>query len=159
MRTLTVYLETSIFNYYFELEREAHADTVRLFEEIRNGKYQAFTSTYAVNELLRAPDDKRDKMIALIDQYGITTLPVSEEANRLGALYVKEGIIPPSVLTDALHIAVATVNALDMILSLNFRHIVRKKTVELTALVNVKEGYRKVDIYAPMEVVSREEFD
>ena len=36
----------------------------------------------------------------------------------------------------------ATVNDLDMILSLNFKHIA-KRTIELTELVNAREGYHK----------------
>jgi len=50
----------------------------------------------------------------------------------------------------------ATANDLDMILSLNFKHIVKKKTIELAELVNVREGYRKEHIYTPMEVVENE---
>jgi predicted nucleic acid-binding protein len=44
MRIARIYLETTVFNYYFEKERDAHADTVMLFEEIKAGKYRAFTS-------------------------------------------------------------------------------------------------------------------
>ena len=44
IRIPKVYLETTMFNYYFDTERDAHSDTVKLFEEIRAGKYQAFTS-------------------------------------------------------------------------------------------------------------------
>jgi len=36
-------LETTLFNYYFEPGRDAHADTVRLFKEIAAGKYEACT--------------------------------------------------------------------------------------------------------------------
>ena len=57
---------------------------------------------------------------------------------------------------DAQHIAVATVNDIDMILSLNFRHIVRKKTEMMTGRVNADLGYRPVEIHSPMEVVDRE---
>ena len=58
MRTPRIYLETTMFNYYFDKEREAHADTVRLFEEIKAGKYQAYTSGYAIREISRAPEER-----------------------------------------------------------------------------------------------------
>ena len=38
-------------------------------------------------------------------------------------------------MSDASHIAVASVNALDMIVSLNFRHIVREKTIKMTGAI------------------------
>ena len=156
MRTPKIYLETTMFNYYFEPERDAHPDTVKLFEEIRAGKYQAFTSTYAIDELERAPEDKYRRMMTLIGNYGIAVLDQSDEANNLATLYQEQGILPARNTTDARHIAVATVNDLDMILSLNFEHIVRKKTVVMTGSLNVQLGYRPIDIRSPMEVVDRE---
>ena len=156
IRTLKVYLETTMFNYYFDKERDAHADTVKLFEEIKAGKYQAFTSAYAIGELERAPVEKYQKMIGLITEYSITVLDYSDEANKLAAMYQEQGILPLRSTTDARHIAIATVNDLDMILSLNFEHIVRKKTVIMTGSLNAQLGYRAVEIYSPMEVVERE---
>ena len=156
MRTPRIYLETTMFNFYFEREREAHADTVTLFEEIKAGKYRAFTSMYAVGELQEAPAERAQKMTDLIAEFDITVLDSTEEADALAAIYLSQGILPPGSKVDAQHIAVATVNDLDMIISLNFRHIVRKKTVTMTGLVNTAHGYKPVEIHSPMEVVERE---
>ena len=156
MRIPRIYLETTMFNYYFEQEREAHADTVKLFEEIKESKYQAFTSVYATKELLRAPDERAQKMINLISEYGITILEADEEADTLAATYQKQGIVPQGSTVDAQHIAIASTNDLDMIISLNFKHIVRKKTVTMTGRVNTDLGYKPVEIHSPMEVVERE---
>ncbi|MDR1669285.1 MAG: hypothetical protein LBR76_04935 [Oscillospiraceae bacterium] len=51
MRKLKIYIETTLFNFYFDETREAHADTLRLFEDISAGKYEAYTSDYTVAEL------------------------------------------------------------------------------------------------------------
>ena len=48
MRKLKAYIETTLFNFYFDKDREAHAATVALFEDIAAGKYEAFTSDYVV---------------------------------------------------------------------------------------------------------------
>ena len=66
-------------------------------------------------------------MIDLIAEFGITVLESTEEADALAAIYQKQGILPPGSTVDAQHIAVASINDLDMIISLNFRHIVRKR--------------------------------
>ena len=142
-----------MFNYYFDKDRDAHADTVKLFKEIAAGKYEAFTSTYVTDELEKAPNPKRDKMIALITEYGITVLAPTEGAARMADIYVAEGVIPRKYRTDALHIATVTVNALDMIISLNFSHIVKRKTILATGKINVLNGYHAIEIYSPMEVV------
>jgi predicted nucleic acid-binding protein len=65
-----------LFNYYFDVEREGHADTLHLFEKIKTGNYEAYTSTVTIGELLKAPELKKSKMLALIDEYRIATLPM-----------------------------------------------------------------------------------
>ena len=121
-----IYLETTMFNYYFDEDRDAHADTVTFFEECAAGKFEPSTSFYAIDELDDAPNEKREKMLALIEKYNITLLAATEEADNLARRYVAEGALPAGSMSDASHIAVASVNALDMIASLNFRHIVRE---------------------------------
>jgi predicted nucleic acid-binding protein len=115
VRTLKVYLETTLFNFYFDEDRDAHADTVRLFEDIAEGKYLAFTSLSVIDELENAPGEKRNKMIALIARYGITVLALNREVEQLADDYVAQGVIPLKYRTDGVHIAVASVNDLDMI--------------------------------------------
>ncbi len=95
-------------------------------------------------------------MLGLVEKYSVTTLSYSQAAENLAALYVSEGIVPAKYRTDGIHIAVATVHDLDMILSLNFRHIVRKKTVDRTGAVNILAGYRAISIHTPQEVADYE---
>jgi hypothetical protein len=60
-------------------------------------------------------------------------------------------------LTDAIHIAVATVNDIDFIVSYNFRHIVKRKTVLMTGAINLREGYKAIGIFSPTEVIDDEQ--
>jgi len=156
MRKQKIYIETTLFNFYFDKDRDAHAATVKLFQEIAAGKYEAFTSTYVTDELESASEEKRDKMMGLITEYDITVLAPNDEAARLADIYVSEGAIPQRFRTDGLHIAIATVNDLEMIISMNFQHIVKRKTKMLTGNINVLNGYRAVEILNPMEVVEDE---
>jgi len=158
MRRQKIYLETTLFNYYFDTDRDAHESTVALFEDIADGKYEAFTSSYVIEELEKAPAEKRDKMIALIEKYGIGMLYPNEETIRIADIYAKENIIPLKYFTDGLHIAIATVYELDMIVSMNFQHIVKRKTRFETAHINVKNGYKAIEIYSPMEIIDNENY-
>ena len=94
--------------------------------------------------------------MGLMSEYGITILRKSAEVDKHALIYQEQGILPQRSTVDAQHIAVAAVNDLDMILSLNFEHIVRKNTVLMTGNLNTQLGYRQVDIRSPMEVVDRE---
>jgi len=153
VRKAQIYLETTIFNYYFNRDRDAQPYTVKLFEEIAKGRFVAFTSAYVVAELMKAPAEKRDRMLGLIENFEINLLGMSDEAEGLAAIYAREGAVPSRFLADGLHIAMTVVNDLDIIVSLNFKHIVKKKTMEMTNLINTREGYRQIQIFAPMEVV------
>ena len=150
---MRIYLETTMFNYYFDKDRDGHAATVNMFEAIGKGEYDGYTSEYVTYELQQAEGLKQANMIALIDKYNIHVLDIDEEADRLSNVYVREGIIPAKYALDSAHIAVATVNHLDCVLSFNFQHINKLKTKEMTALVNLREGYRSIIICTPMEVI------
>ena len=157
IRKPKIYLETTIFNHYFDTDREAHAATVKLFGEIRAGKYDAYTSLYVTDELGDAQEPKRSNMLGLIPQYQINMLDASDEAERLVDIYVNESIIPIKYRYDGLHIACATVNDLEYILSLNFKHINKIKTKTMTGNTNIREGYRPITIASPLEVVGDDE--
>jgi len=152
MRKPKIYLETTLFNYYFDKDRDAHADTVRLFKEIAEGKYEAYTSFYVIDELKKAKEPKRGKMIALVEQYGITVFALDKDAEKLADAYVEQGIIPLRYRMDGIHVAIAALNDLDMIISLNFEHIVNRKTKLGTAGINALHNCRIIEIFSPMEV-------
>jgi len=152
MRTQKVYIETTLFNYYFDEDRDAHKEVVRLFKDIAAKKFEAYTSLYVIEELEKAPSEKRDKMVALIDIYNITVLALNQEAELLSDIYVEQKIIPLKYRTDGVHIAIAAVNDLEMIISMNFEHIVKRKTKYGTGNINIMNGYRAVEICTPMEV-------
>ena len=84
-------------------------------------------------------------------------LPEDPEVQRLAKLYVAENVIPEKYAADALHIAATTVNNIDYIVSFNFRHIVKVKTIMMTELVNLREHYKRIGIYSPTEVIDYDE--
>ena len=151
-----IYLETTLFNYYFDEDRDAHADTVTLFKECAAGNFEPYTSDYALEELDAAPEPKREWMLGLIKKYEITILSINDEINILAEKYIAENALPEGSLTDARHIAIAAVGDLDIIVSLNFNHIVKERTREMTGAINKIRGYNIVKILSPMEVLDSE---
>jgi predicted nucleic acid-binding protein len=158
MRIPKIYIETSVFNFYFADDApDKRDDTLRLFEEIRLKKHEPYTSDYVIGELRQASEPRRREMIELISRYSMIVLPEEPEIQRLAKLYVAEKIIPEKHSTDALHIAATTVNNLDYIVSYNFRHIVKVKTITMTEIVNIREHYKRIGIYSPTEVIDYDE--
>jgi predicted nucleic acid-binding protein len=143
-----------VFNFYVDESRGVmHDDTAKLFDEIASGKYRAYTSDYVVDELKRAPTNKSERMLELLTRFDIPVLTMRDDISPLADQYVAAGVIPEKYRADALHIALAAVYDLDMIISLNFQHIVKVKTIKMTGAINTINGYRAVEIYSPMEVV------
>jgi len=158
MKSLKIYLETTVFNFVFaEDSPDKKQDAIYLFEEIRQGKYIPYTSDYVLQELLKAEEPKRAKMVNLLDQYGIKLLAPDKNAEKLADKYVAEEIIPMKYRMDGIHIAMATTNDLDIIVSYNFHHIVKLKTIIGTESINLREGYKRIGIYSPTEVIENEE--
>ena len=80
-----IYLETTMFNFYYETRTappypELKAEVHRIFDLIKAGEYEAYTSTFTTNEIDNTEDlEKRTKMWDLIEEYDITVLETSQE--------------------------------------------------------------------------------
>ncbi|GHU47368.1 hypothetical protein FACS1894200_02600 [Spirochaetia bacterium] len=149
-----VYLETTMFNFYFSTQSpDKKADTRRFFEQIAEGKYEPYTSETVVDELKDAAEEKYRAMQELIDKYAVAVLSRTAEAKRLASRYAASGIIPLKYQTDGLHIGIATVNELDFVASYNYAHIVKLKTINACGLINRQEGYHFIGLMTPTEVI------
>lgn len=158
---MKIYLETTIFNFYFAIDSNEKRDAVLiLFDEIRQNKYKAYTSISVIRELEQANEPKKSKMLNLIKEFNIIVIEDSfnQSVQSLASEYVKKNIIPQKYKTDAVHIAIAAVYKLDMILSYNFQHIVKEKTRNFTAPINAELGFPSIKINSPQEVVNYEEY-
>jgi hypothetical protein len=145
-----------MFNYYYDEDRLGHFATVKIFENIGKGLNYGYTSDFVALELKQAPEPKQNNMIDLIYKYNIIVLNESQKIDDLANLYIKEGVIPKKYRLDALHIASATVHDLDCLLTFNFKHMIKKKTKESVAYINLHEGYKNIYICTPMEVLDDE---
>jgi hypothetical protein len=78
---------------------------------------------------------------------------VEDLANEI----LKEGILLPSKLLDALHIAVSVVHELDYLVSWNFKHLANIQKERRVLALTYKMGYlRPVRIITPLELMSDE---
>jgi predicted nucleic acid-binding protein len=152
---MKVYLETTMFNLYFDDGIFGHDAAKAFFDAIDRGEFEPYTSRYVTNELENAPEPKRGNMLGLIDRYKIVILSESDAAVDLAQKYIAQHDgIPENKWTDALHIAATSVNKLDVIISCNFRHINKAKTKNMVNYVNTREGYQPIQICRPEEVMN-----
>ena len=62
-------------------------------------------------------------------------------------------VVGRSAAEDAEHIASASVAGVDLVISWNFKHIVRLDRILGYEAVNLRQGYKPLRIYSPKEVV------
>jgi hypothetical protein len=127
--------------------------TKELVHAIKRGTYTAFISSAVLEEISKAPESKQKALVSLVEKYDLIPLEIDEEIESLAGLYIKNKVIPQKYEMDAVHIAVAVINDLDVIVSWNFEHIVTLKTKLSVNGINKMEGYKEIEIYSPMEVI------
>jgi predicted nucleic acid-binding protein len=156
IKKLRLYLETTVFNYYFDTDRDGHEDTVRLFEAISAGEFEGYTSRYAVSEIEMTSEPKCSKMLDLILKYSISVFDFDEVSKLLANRYISERVFTENQRLDSLHVAIASVHGLDCLISYNFKHINRSRTKVYTTKINQEEGYNGVVILTSGEVLNIE---
>lgn len=154
-----LYLETSIFGFYYDNEprNESRREAVRtLFRQLELGILRAAVSRLTRRELSRTAGPHRVALLSLTRL--AETLDVDEpEVERLAAMYVAEGIIPAEYEADALHAAYAAVSGIEVLVTLNLKHLANEWTSRRLNAVNLREGYPLVSIRTPEEVVRHED--
>jgi predicted nucleic acid-binding protein len=154
MKRNTIYLDTSVLNFFFEeKDLEKANSTKELFREIREGRYQAFISDLVLKEIGKASVVKREKLLSLIRTYQLPLVEVNVECIGLSDKYMETKIFPPKYRDDGLHIAIATVHHIDVVVTWNLEHMVKLKTRREVKAINILEGYREIEICTPMEVI------
>jgi hypothetical protein len=122
-------------------------------EDCRAGLLHPVVSDVVWAEVSKAPAEVVDIYERLLAS-DPTVLSVTEETLLLADTYCERGIVSEQYRNDVLHIAIATVGETDILVSWNFRHIVRYDRIRRFNGVSIELGYRPVDIRSPREVVS-----
>ena len=147
---MRIYIDTSVIGGYFDEEFKEWSK--RLIDEFKIGKKTVIISDVTLGELEDAPKHVRE-LIGTIPEKQKEIVLLDDEARELSSLYIKEKIVTPKSLLDTRHIAIATINRADILVSWNFKHIVNLAKIRLYNAVNLKYGYPLLEIRSPMEVI------
>jgi len=151
MKTPRIYIDTSVVGGCFDAEFALWSNG--LMRDFRRGLFHPVLSEVVAVEIHLAPEPVRVQY-AELRNLGAEFLAVNDEALDLAAVYEARGILAPRFRNDMLHIALATVADVDIVVSWNFRHIVRFEKIRLFNAINLELGYKPIQIYSPREVAS-----
>ena len=102
-------------------------------------------------ELGNAPE-RVQKILQEIPREHTEFIPFDEEVRALADSYIAAEVLGEARREDAHHIAAASVAGAELMLSWNFKHIVRYDRIRKFNGVNALKGYSALDIRSPLEV-------
>jgi predicted nucleic acid-binding protein len=148
MKKMKIYLDTSIISAYFDYRKPLRQLITQKWFQFEIVDFDPYISTLVLQEIDQNSDSElKDKMIRLIDDYGFSILEINKDAIKLSEIYRKEAI--KKEINDSIHIAIASVNELDAIISWNFKHIVNLKTINIIHSLNLLNKYKIIEILTP----------
>jgi hypothetical protein len=153
MKKPRLYFDTSVFGGIYDIEFQT--ETEMLFEMVKLGEIICVYSDLTEYELESAPDKIKTHFINL-DKSTIEYVEISEEINQLADEYLKEKVVGKTSLDDCRHIACATINKVDYLVSWNFKHIVNVFRIRGYNSINLKNGYMQLDIRSPKDIITNE---
>ena len=86
-------------------------------------------------------------------------LEITDEAVELATEYIEEKVVGKTSYADCLHIALATINHADYLLSWNFKHIVNVQKIRGYNSINIKNGYKQLEIRSPRDFINYDNED
>ncbi len=144
-----IYIDTSVVGGYFDEEfKEA---TTALFERLENNEIVFVVSDLLDLELISAPEKVRN----LLQKYSsdkFERIELNEESVNLADKYIAEKVVGITSIEDCRHIALATINKVDVLASWNFKHIVNLDRIKGYNSVNLKSGYQMIEIRSPKDL-------
>ncbi len=158
MRKIKVYLDTSVISYLQQEDApERMKDTLELWKQFENDKYDVCLSQITLDEVGECPEPKRSVLYEYLSNINYTKLEITEEVFRVAEQIINMGILSKKSIDDCQHIATAVIHNCDCIVSWNFKHIVNMKTIRGIRAITNLEGYKNIDILNPSVLLGGEE--
>jgi len=153
-KKLRLYLDTSVFGGYFDKEFEKY--TIPFFDRVFNSEFTVLYSTVTQDELINAPKRVKE-LVKRIKEKDTEFINETDEVVELALNYISEKVVGKTSYADCLHIALATIKQADYLISWNFKHIVNVERIRGYNSINIKNGYKVLDIRSPREFFNYED--
>jgi predicted nucleic acid-binding protein len=149
-----IYIDTSVIGGYFD---EEFKDATReLFKRFENNEITFVVSDLLDLELIGAPKNVRELPYKFsADKF--ERVELTDEASLLADTYIAEKVVGKTSLEDCRHIAIATINKVDVLASWNFKHIVNLDRIKGYNSVNYRLGYPMIEIRSPKDLIHYED--
>jgi len=150
-----VYIETSVISYLTarpsnDIRAMANQNVTIEWWEMQRSNYDVFISEFVIAEAgLGHPDAISRRLEVIAD---IIELQATEEVRVLGQELIRRHALPDNAEIDAYHVAIATVNGMEYLLTWNCTHIANAHTRPKIEATCRALGYEPPIICTPQEL-------
>jgi predicted nucleic acid-binding protein len=148
-----VYIDTSVVGGIYDIEFDIF--TKMFFDKAFRGEVTLIVSDLLEEELINAPTDIKTFFKTLPTEQ-LEFVKLTKDAIVLAELYIAEKVVGETSRADCRHIALATINKADVLVSWNFKHIVNLKRIRGYNSINLREGLHTLEIRSPKELMEYE---
>lgn len=151
-----VCIETTVVSYYTarpsrDVVIAGHQQITREWWEHRLPLFDAFISTLVLEEASRGNPQAAKARLAAIDS--LLILEPGGDVGVLASSVVGGGLIPREYVTDALHVALASVHRIDYMVTWNCKHLANAMIRTAIEKAVAAHGYRCPTICTPEELM------
>lgn len=151
----TVYIETSVVSYF--ANRDSRDVIVLAQQQITREWWRDAAKSFDlfVSDLVLSEIGQGDSLAANARLEAVASIPIlglDAESEALAERLLKVAALPQKAQDDALHIAVATVNGMDFLLTWNCTHIANARAREIINYCCRTAGYEPPVICTPPEL-------
>jgi predicted nucleic acid-binding protein len=129
-----------------------------LWNRIKNNEFNVTISELTLDELNATQNTDKLKVLtnylAQIEYHIVETGSIAEHIAEL--VKINGMLVADKHKNDRLHIGTAIENNCDVIVSMNFKHLVNVTTIRGVRAISALEGYGNIDIIQPIAMVAEE---
>ena len=151
-----VYLETSVISYLAarpsrDLLVAAQQKITSDWWEKERHRYDLAISEFVLAEAAAGNPEVAKRRMALLE--GLNLFDLKKDVFQLTSSLIDQKAVPDKAKVDAFHIAVATVNGADYLLTWNCKHINNAHTRKLITQVCIANGFDPPVLCTPQEIM------
>lgn len=152
-----VYIETTVVSYLTArtsrdlLVAARQEATAELWSRLLSSEFAGYVSALVYQEAQRGDAEQAQRRIDALTTFPM--LDIDQEARTLGEHILTAKAIRTEYADDALHMAVAAVNGMDILLTWNFAHLNNPIARARIRLIIEDNGYRCPEVCSPEELL------
>lgn len=154
----SVYLDTTIFSFYFDGRSTSvyRRQITKEWWDTQRHYFNLYTSYFTLAEVNNPVYPNWENVSSLAGN--VPVLPVSAEIKGIIKIYIENFLMPVDDEGDAAHLAMASFHNIDFLLTWNCAHLANWNKKEHIRIINLRLGLLTPEIITPEQLFREEDY-